>query len=166
MSNVSLINLKTSDTTTLQRLLQLYYFDSTRWSKEDIGIDGLYDGSTASDLESYVNSQEAKAYLIWVNEVLIGFVLLEWVEDEKRLIWELADLFILPKYRGGWIALEVVRQIFEQISTPMLVATFKENELALRFFKAVSKRLQLNSVRELIEDETTPFYTFIINEHI
>lgn len=166
MSNVSLINLKTSDTTTLQRLLQLYYFDSTSWSKEDIGIDGLYDGSTASDLESYVNSQEAKANLIWVNEVLIGFVLLEWVEDEKRLIWELADLFILPKYRGGWIALEVVRQIFEQISTPILVATFKENELALRFFKAVSKRLQLNSVRELIEDETTPFYTFIINEHI
>lgn len=66
MSNVSLINLKTSDTTTLQRLLQFYYFDSTPWSKEDIGIDGLYDGSTASDLESYVNSQEAKAYLIWV----------------------------------------------------------------------------------------------------
>ena len=85
MSNVSLINLKTSDTTTLQRLLQLYYFDSTSWSKEDIGIDALYDGSTASDLEFYVNSQEAKAYLIWVNEVLIGFVLLEWVEDEKGL---------------------------------------------------------------------------------
>lgn len=97
---------------------------------------------------------------------MIGFVLLEWVEDEKRLLRELADLFILPKYRGGWIALEVVRQIFEQISTPILVATFKENELALRFFKAVSKRLQLHSVRELIEDETTPFYTFIINEHI
>ena len=55
MSNVSLINLKISDTTTLQRLLQLYYFDSTSWSKEDIGIDGLYDGSTTSDLESYVN---------------------------------------------------------------------------------------------------------------
>ncbi|MCU8082336.1 GNAT family N-acetyltransferase [Shewanella sp. SM23] len=166
MSNVSLINLKISDTTMLQRLLQLYYFDSTPWSKEDIGIDGLYDGSTASVLESYVNSQEAKAYLIWVNEVLVGFVLLDRVEVEERPIWELADLFILPKYRGGWIALEVVRQIFEQISTPILVATFKENELALRFFKAVSKRLQLNSVRELIEDETTPFYTFIINEHI
>lgn len=166
MSNVSLINLKISDTTTLQRLLQLYYFDSTSWSKEDIGIDALYDGSTASDLESYVNSQEAKAYLIWVNKVLVGFVLLDRVEVEERSIWELADLFILPKYRGGWIALEVVRQIFEQISTPILVATFKENELALRFFKAVSRRLQLNSVRELIEDETTPFYTFIINEHI
>ncbi|PTA50148.1 hypothetical protein C9I43_06340 [Shewanella morhuae] len=57
---------------TQQRLLQFYYFDSKFWSKEDIGIDGLYDGSTASDLESYVNSQEAKAYLIWVNEVLVG----------------------------------------------------------------------------------------------
>ena len=35
---------------------------------------------------------------------------------------------------------------------PMAASTFKENELALRFFIAVSKRIQLNSVRELIEE--------------
>lgn len=163
MSKVSLTKLKLSETMVLQRLLQLYYFESTNWSKEDICNDGLYDGCTASYLELYVNSEAAKAYLIWVGDTLVGFVLLDWIELEARMIWEFADFFVLPKYRGGWIALEAVRQVFVEVAQPMAASTFKENALALRFFKAVSKRMQLTSMRELIEVDS-PFYTFIVNE--
>jgi len=165
MPKVSLTKLKLSETTVLQRLLQLYYFESTSWSKEDICSDGLYDGCTASDLELYVDAENARAHLIWLGEILVGFVLLDRIELEDRPIWELADFFVLPKYRGGWIALEAVRQIFAQVDQPMAASTFKENELALRFFKAVSKRMQLHTVRELIE-ENSPFYTFIVNEAV
>lgn len=163
MPKVSLTNLKLSETVVLQRLLQLYYFESTSWSKEDICSNGLYDGCTASDLELYIDSEDAKAHLIWIGDVLVGFVLLDRIELEERAIWELADFFVLPKYRGGWIALQAVRQIFAKFDQPIVASTFKENELALRFFKAVFKRMQLNSVRELIE-EGSPFYTFIVNE--
>jgi hypothetical protein len=45
----------------------------------------------------------------------------------------------------------------------MAASTFKENALALRFFNAVSKRVQLTSMRELVEVDS-PFYTFIVNE--
>lgn len=166
MPKVSLTHLKMSETSVLQRLLQLYYFESTSWSKEEIASDGLYDGSTAADLELYVDSSDAKAYLIWSGEILAGFVLLDKIEIEQSPVWELADLFVLPKYRGGWVALETVRQIFTKVEQPMAAATFKQNKQALRFFKAVSKRLQLSSVRELIEEETSPFYTFIINERM
>jgi predicted acetyltransferase len=164
MQKVSLTNLKKSETTVLQRLLQLYYFESTTWSKEEICSDGLYDGSTASDLEHYVDGDDAKAYLIWVGDKLVGFVMLDKIELEDRPIWELADLFILPKYRGAWVALEAVRQIFTLVEQPMAASTFKENELAFRFFKAVGKRMQLDSVRELKEEDSSPFYTFIVNE--
>lgn len=164
MSKVSLTNLKISETTILQRLLQLYYFESTVWSKEEICSDGLYDGCTASDLEVYVDSANDKAYLIKVGETLAGFVLLEKITLEENPIWELADFFILPKYRGGWIALDAVRQIFALVGQPMAVSTFKENKLALRFFNAVAKRVQLESVRELTGDDKSPFYTFIVNE--
>lgn len=166
MPKVSLTNLKMSETTVLQRLLQLYYFEASSWSKEEIGSDGLYDGSTAADLELYTDSPDEKAYLIWQAEILVGFVLLDKIEIEERPVWELADLFILPKYRGAWTALEAVRQILTKVEQPMVAATFKQNEQALRFFKAVSIRLQLSSVRELIEEETSPFYTFIINEQM
>ena len=164
MATVNLTKLKLSETEVLQRLLQLYYFESTHWSKEDICVNGLYDGCTAADLALYVDSATAKAYLVWLNEVLVGFVLLDWIELEQRSVWELADFFILPKYRGGWIALEVVRQIMAQVGRPMAASTFKENKLALRFFTAVSKRIQLDSMREVAEDEASPFYTFIVNE--
>jgi len=164
MPKVSLTKLKLSDTMVLQRLLQLYYFESTSWSKEDICGNGLYDGCMASDLELYVDSEDAKAHLIWVGEFLVGFVLLDRIELEECPIWELADFFILPKYRGGWVALEAVRQILIDVNQPMAASTFKENKLALRFFKAVKKRVKLNSVRELIEEDASPFYTFIVNE--
>jgi predicted acetyltransferase len=166
MQNLRLTNLKLSETTVLQRLLQLYYFESTTWSKEDICSDGLYDGCTASDLEVYVDGDDAKAYLIWVGDNLVGFVLLDKIELEDRLIWELADFFILPKYRGAWVALESVRQILTKVGQAMSASTFKENKLALRFFKAVAKRVHLDSVRELKEEESSPFYTFIVNESV
>lgn len=103
----------------------------------------------------------ANAYLIRVGDKLAGFALIEEVELEGRSIWELAYLFVLPNYRGGWVALEAVRQIVKQSDHPWLASTFKANALALRFFQAASKRLRLASVRELIEAE---FFTFIINE--
>ena len=97
---------------------------------------------------------------------MAGFVLLDRVELEERSIWELADFFILPKYRGGWIPLEAVRQIINETEQPMAASTFKENELAFRFFKAVAKRVQLDSVRELVEEDSSPFYTFIFNKSL
>ena len=166
MSNVRLTNLQLSETGTLQRLLQLYYFESSNWSKEDIGSDGLYEGCTAVDLEMYVDSDEAKAQLIWVDQTLAGFVLLDKVELEAKPIWELADFFILPKYRGAWIALEAVRQIFVDVNQPMTASTFKKNQAAFRFFKAVEKRLELVSVREFKEEESSPFFTYIVNEPV
>lgn len=166
MSRVKLTPLKMTETAVLQRLLQLYYFEATSWSKEDICSDGLYDGCTATDLEDYVNSAAEKAFLFWVDEKLAGFVLLEIITLEQHPIWELADFFILPKYRGGWIALDAVRQIFALVGQPMAASTFKENKTALRFFKAVSKKIQLSSVRQLTEDESSPFFTFIINEQM
>ena len=101
-----------------------------------------------------------------MDEKLAGFVLLETITLEQHPIWELADFFILPKYRGGWIALDAVRQIFALVGQPMAASTFKENKTALRFFKAVSKKIQLSSVRQLAEDASSPFFTFIINEQM
>ncbi len=164
MSQTILSQLKADETVTLQRLLQLYYFESTTWSKEEIGHDGLYDGCTALDLESYINSTGAAAYIIRTNKNISGFVMMEKVEIEGAPIWELADLFVLPKYRSGWVALEVVRQIIDHIEQPILASTFKGNVQAFRFFRAVSKRLTLGSVREIIETDKPQLHSFIINE--
>ena len=68
MATVNLTKLQLSETEVLQRLLQLYYFESNSWSKEDICSTGLYDGCTAADLALYVDSATAKAYLIWLND--------------------------------------------------------------------------------------------------
>ncbi len=124
----------------------------------------IYDGCTVADLESYVDSPEAAAYLIKAKGSICGFALLEEVEVENVTLWELADLFILPQYRGGWTALEAVRQIIAEVKQPMVASTFKENTQALRFFQVASKRIALESARELVEEDKPQFYSFVINE--
>lgn len=164
MLSVELRGLQTYETQALQRLLQFYYFESSEWSNEEIGSDGLYDGLTAADLQQYIDSNNGNAQLIRIDGILAGFVILDKIELEGRLLWELADFFILPKYRGGWIALEAVRQVFAEFEQPMAASTFKHNKRALRFFKAVAKRANLTSVREFQEPECSAFHTFIVNE--
>ena len=164
MPSVHLNNLQESETEALHRLLQLYYFGSSAWSNEDIGPDGLYDGPASVDLQHYIESAEGKAQLIRIDDKLAGFVMLDKIDIDDRLIWELADFFILPKYRGGWNALEALRQVFVSFEQPMAVSTFKENKRALRFFKAVAKRVNLTSVRVFQEPEDSPFLTYIVNE--
>ena len=164
MPSIHLSDLQNSETETLQRLLQLYYFESSEWSNEDIGPDGLYDGSTSLDLQHYIDSDDGNAQLIRIDGKLAGFVILDKIDIDDSVMWELADFFILPKYRGGWNALEALRQVFASFDQPMAASTFKENKRALRFFKAVAKRVNLTSAREFQEPAGSPFFTFIVNE--
>ena len=119
---------------------------------------------TSLDLRHYIHSAEGSAQLVRIDGKLAGFVILDRIEIDNRVRWELADFFILPKYRGGWNALEALRQVFERFDQPMAVSTFKENKRALRFFKAVAKRAELKSARAYQEPEDSPFFTYIVNE--
>jgi predicted acetyltransferase len=164
MSQVSVIPLKLDTISALQRLLQLYYFEASFWSKEQILPSGLFDGCSEQDLLTYIESSDSRAHLIYVGDDLAGFILLEKIEIENRSVWEIADFSILPNHRGGWVAVNVIRKIIEENEHPWVAATFKGDKSAQRFFTAVSKRVKFSSVRKIIEDDASEFYIYIVNE--
>lgn len=148
----------------LFRLLQLYYFESSRWSSEDLQDDGLYDCSEEG-LASYMQREEGMAaYLVRVEGRLAGFALTERYEFEGQTVDELADLFVLPKYRGRGIATQLIEQLVLPAQHPWLIAVFREDAQALRFWQRAFERLPFRSMRPWEVASRPQFHLFRLNE--
>jgi predicted acetyltransferase len=123
-----------ADTDTLFRLMQLYYFEASLWSGEEIQPDGLYD-CARTDVEASLREQPTWARLLWWEDTLCGFVLVDDVTFQGQPIRELADLFVLPTHRGKGIAAAVVAALVTPQSGPWLLATWRRDLQAKAFWQ-------------------------------
>ena len=108
VDGLRLVTATVQDAEVVFRLMQLYYFESSAWSGEEILASGLYD-STLLDVQLRLRDEPEWTRLLWLDGVLCGFVQVDNVDIEGRRLPELADLFILPKHRGKGIATAVVK---------------------------------------------------------
>ena len=115
----------------LFRLLQLYYFDSTRWSGEDLQDDGLYDCEEDGLLGYFQENSKDRAYILRVGGKPAGFVLVDDIEFDGKQVSEFADIFVVPKYRGIGLAAAATNQIVVASEQPWLVAIFRDAQAAL-----------------------------------
>jgi predicted acetyltransferase len=152
------------DIALLSRLLQLYFFESTSWSGEDIQEDGLYDNDEQALLLFLDPERTEKAYILRVDEKPAGFVLVEEVEFEGKQILEYADVFVLPKHRGIGLASAATEQIVIGSGRPWLFAVFRNDLSALRYWQRAFQRLPFERVRLADDPEDKRFHCFVINE--
>jgi predicted acetyltransferase len=131
------------DQALLFRMLQFYYFEATQWSGEDLLEDGLYECDPAG-VASYCEPDGVDAaWLLKVDGHPAGVVLVEWIPFEGGQIRELADLFVMPKYRGLGLAEAATRKIVS------------------RYWQGAFARLPFRSVQPGPHHEV--FHQFIIN---
>ena len=149
----------------LFRLLQLYYFDSTRWSGEDLQDDGLYDCEEDGLLRYFQANSGDRAYILRVNGKPAGFVLVDEIEFDGKSISEFADIFVVPKYRGIGLASAATDQIVVASENPWLVAIFRDDKAALRYWQSAFERLRFRSVRPTEDPADDRFQLFIVNEY-
>ncbi len=94
----------------LSNLLELYTYDFTEFSDFEIGVNGLYGYSY---LPLYWTEADRYPYLIYVEGKLAGFVLVQKGSpiSEDKGIWDIAEFFIMKKYRrkqiGSYVALDL-----------------------------------------------------------
>jgi len=108
----------------LFRLFQLYYYVGSDWADEDIGPDGLFDASP-EPLADYINDPAKGAY--WIRKVgaLAGFVVTEpFTLPNGSVAEEVADLFILKRYRRQGLAFEAVHALARTFTGPMAGSDF------------------------------------------
>lgn len=149
-----------AEQTLLYRLLQLYYFESSRWSGEDAQNDGLYDTDYDGVAHYTSGATKDEAWLVRVGGLIAGFALIERYECGGRLVHEFADLFILPKYRAKGIASRLVEELVLPADHAWLIAVFRADINASKFWKKLFDRLPFGSVREVKGDPE--FYQYMV----
>ncbi|MEN5285034.1 GNAT family N-acetyltransferase [Stenotrophomonas lactitubi] len=134
MDGLALVKATAQDADVVFRLMQLYYFEASAWSGEEIRADGLYDCALA-DVRARLQEEPEWTRLLWLDGLLCGFVQVDDVEFQGRRVPELADLFILPKHRGKGIASAVVADLVRPTTGEWLLATFRKDHAAHAFWE-------------------------------
>lgn len=148
----------------LFQLFQLYHYENSDWAAEDVGEDGLFDACAVA-IGDYVSDPAKGAYWIRKDGALAGFVVTEPVTlADGSVAQELADLFILKRYRRQGLALAAVRELALTFQGAWLVAVYRDDTRAASFWRQAFASLALSSVRQYEDAELPQFSLYAINE--
>lgn len=161
MSQLSLRPATPDDAERLFHLMQFYYFEASAWSGEEVRADGLFD-CDLSDVLASLRADPQWARLLFVDEVLAGFVLVDQVEQDGRPCPELADLFVLPGHRRQGLAAHVVTALVCPGQGQWLLAVYRGDGAAYAYWRRALPRMGVRAV-ELASDDAT-FHRFLIGE--
>ena len=157
----------------LARLFQLYCYDNTGWSGEDVLADGRYDVCDAA-LAEYVHADDHTALWIEVDGALAGFFLTEPGMAGDVPVQEFSDFFILKKYRRRGLALEVLRRVLLGSDTSdsggtgagnvttWMVAMFRDDAAACAFWQQAFARLPFSEVVPWEDPALQQFHLYLL----
>jgi predicted acetyltransferase len=132
----------------LANLLELYTYEFTDFFAFDIGSDGYYGYEY---LPLYWTDPNRYPYLIYVEEKLAGFVLIQKgspISDDKN-IFDVAEFFIMKKYRRKNIGSTVVMDIWRQFIGRWQVRVLLGNKEASLFWTSV--------IAQFVKKDIVPF---------
>ncbi|HSC82365.1 MAG TPA: GNAT family N-acetyltransferase [Pseudomonas sp.] len=144
----------------IANLYQFYAYESSDWEQEDVEIDGRF-YIHEPHLQRYWQDAQWSAQLILADGFIAGFLLIERCELPGIDALELADLFILKKYRRQGVARAVTQQVLGSGGS-WLVRFYAQDELAAAFCRRMLSELTLGS-RQVWPDDDSELLSYLIN---
>lgn len=135
----------------IRNLYQFYAYESSDWEQEDVEVDGrfyIHD----EHLQRYWQADGWGAYLVLADGFIAGFVLVERSELPSIDVFELADLFILKKYRRQGIGRAVALQLLGG-EGDWLMRCYAQDMPAVAFCNAVLAALSRPAQAIALDDE-------------
>ena len=119
----------TDEKPVLRRLLELYAHDFSELDGSDVGDDGAYG---YPHLDAYWAESERHPFLIRVDGHLAGFALVRSGRPH-----DMAEFFVMRKYRRGGVGAEAARAVFAQFPGEWQVRQIAANVAATAFWRTV-----------------------------
>ncbi|UVJ46500.1 GNAT family N-acetyltransferase [Pseudomonas sp. LS1212] len=143
---------------------QFYAYESSDWEQEDVEVDGRFYIHDAH-LARYWQEPQWSANLILVDGFIAGFLLIERSELPGLQALELADLFILKKYRRLGIGRALATQVLTSGEHAWLVRFYQQDETARSFWRAVLDDLP-RPVHSIEPDDDPQLLSFLVTPAI
>lgn len=152
MSSIDIRPLLPQEAPVLAALLQLYRYDFSEFRDDDVGADGRY---VINQFQLYVSDAEHMSYLVRVDGELAGFAILRRCDavDGRGPVTDVAQFFVLRRYRRRGIGEEVATQLFDRYAGVWQVGERPNNFVAQTFWRAIIGRYTGGEFEELPGDE-------------
>lgn len=144
----------------IRNLYQFYAYESSDWEQEDVEADGRF-YIHEEHLARYWQEPQWRANLILVDGFIAGFLLIERSEFEVLNALELADLFILKRYRRQGIGRAIASQVLMSEESDWLIRFYDQDETAQAFWRAVLDDLP-RPVRALELDDEPELVSYLV----
>lgn len=137
--NIEIIEARVEQRGVLGALMELYQYDFTEYTAEDVGDDGRFGFDR---LNSYFEEAARHAHLVRVDGHWAGFALVrEGVEFlDGRAGTDMAEFFVMRKYRRAGVGERVAKAMFEAYPGLWQVRVMEENAPAREFWADVIDR--------------------------
>jgi len=164
--NITLTLASLEEKPVVERLMQLYQYDFTEFDGTDVDKHGLY---RYKYLPLYWLEPNRRPFLIRADGKLAGFVLvrldIDGFIDPPRKVNQVAEFFVMKKYRRHGVGEFAARWIFDQFPGDWEVGQLAANLPAQAFWRKIIGRYTEGDFREVFfrnEDHYGPIQTFSI----
>jgi predicted acetyltransferase len=150
LPNLELIRTGEDQHAVLANMLELYAYDFSDFLPLELGDDGRF-GYKKLDL--YWTDARRQAFLVRCEKKLAGLVLIKRgseIEAWNEEVWDMAEFFILRRYRRRGIGAEVAAKVWRSCPGLWEVRVRAENTAAVQFWNSAVARFtgeQARSVR-------------------
>lgn len=148
-SKIKLIPAPLSDYPTIQNLGRFYAYDMSEYLGHEAGWEmsenGLYE---CMDFKKYWESENTYPFLVRYEKELAGFVIIDKKGSDASIEFNVAQFFIVRKFKRKGIGRYVAEQCFNQFRGTWEVMVMPDNDGAYRFWKATLKHYCDNNFTE------------------
>ncbi len=149
---IELVPAKFKDKPILRRLLELYQYDLSEFNGSDVNDHGVFDYRY---LDHYWSEPGRYPYLIKCAGELAGLALIRNAEYDDGKYYQMAEFFVLRRYRRQGIGRKVARQLFERYPGLWRIHQEVGNLAAQNFWREVINEYTGNQFAYVEEDSWT-----------
>lgn len=144
-AEIKLIPAALGDYPVIQNMGRFYVYDMSEYMAWEIPDDGLYE---CIDFKKYWETKDAFPFLIRYRNELAGFVIIDKRGSDDTIEFNMAQFFILRKFKRKGIGEYVAHHCFNQFKGTWEVMVIPGNEGAYRFWRSIITKFTNNNFIE------------------
>lgn len=137
-NKIDLVPASLSDYPLIQNMGRFYVYDMTEYMGYENGweipADGLFE---CIDFKKYWEDSNASPFIIKINNEIAGFVIIDKKGSDSEIDFNVAQFFILRKFKNQGYGREVAYQCFDRFRGTWEVMVLPQNKGAYAFWKKI-----------------------------
>jgi len=135
--NIRIIPANETEISVLKQLAELYEYDLSEFTKDDVNQNGFYNFPYMQNLAQYWVDETKHPFFIKVDEILAGFILVSKDCKYTQSAYVIDEFFVMRKYRRLNVGKFAIKLIFDLFEGEWELRVLHENKPAILFWDKV-----------------------------